>query len=126
VNETRIEESSIKCLIDRFYGKVNADPQLAPVFQAAIGSTDAEWQPHLRKMYAFWGAVMLNRPGYRGNPFQKHKDLPAFDPTLFDRWLALFAETAHEVYVPEIAARYIDRSQMIAAGLKAGLYPLAG
>lgn len=120
--ENQITEESIRRLIDRFYTKVRADKDLAPVFIQAIGEDSAVWGPHLEKMYAFWSSVMLTSGRYHGNPLQKHRDLPAFDSALFDRWLALFAETAEELHGAEDAALYIKKSRLIAESLKLGLY----
>lgn len=117
-----ITEESIKELVDRFYAKVREDAKLGPVFDEAIGKNDQDWKPHLERMYAFWSSVMLTSGRYHGNPMQKHKDLPHFDESLFDTWLALFAETAHEIHDAVIAERYIDRSRRIAESLKLGLY----
>lgn len=117
-----ITEESIKNLVDRFYAKVRSDTELGPIFKSTIGENDQDWKPHLRRMYAFWSSVMLTSGRYHGNPMQKHKDLPHFDESLFDTWLALFAETAHEVHNTAIAQRYIDRSKRIAESLKLGLY----
>lgn len=118
----RITEQSIRMLVDRFYQKVRAHDQLGPVFESAIGKTDAQWAPHLERMYAFWSSIMLASGRYHGNPMQKHKDLPTFDEDLFAIWLTLFAETAREVHDPPIADHYIDRSKRIAETLKRGLY----
>ena len=117
-----ITEETIRQLVDRFYGKVRKDAQLAPIFNNAIGTDEAEWQPHLQRMYDFWSSVMLSGGRYRGTPMKKHQDLPAFDATLFDRWLKLFEETARELHTPDIAERYIAKSRMIAESLKYGLY----
>ena len=117
-----ITKESIKELIDRFYAKVRDNAELGPVFDAAIGENDQDWKPHLERMYAFWSSVMLTSGRYHGNPMQKHKDLPHFDEGLFDTWLTLFAETAHEIHEPIIADQYIDRSRRIAESLKLGLY----
>lgn len=117
-----ITELTIETLINRFYQKIRVDAELGPVFTAAIGKEDKQWKPHLERMYAFWSSVMLTSGRYQGNPMQKHKALPSFDENLFERWLALFAETAHEVHTNAIAEKYIDRSQRIAESLKLGLY----
>ncbi|HEU5046362.1 MAG TPA: group III truncated hemoglobin [Rickettsiales bacterium] len=122
MKESAITEETIKRLVDTFYRKVRADAVLAPVFTAIIGESDEEWKDHLHRMYDFWSSVMLTSGKYHGNPLQKHKDLPAFDMVLFDRWLALFEQTAQELYTPEIAAQYIAKSRRIAESLKLGIY----
>jgi len=113
-----ITEASIIELVDSFYVKIRQDAELGPIFNQAIGNSDAEWQPHLEKLYAFWSSVMLASRRYHGNPMKKHIDLPPFDVSLFDRWLDLFAETAHELYTNDIAMSYQVKSRNIARNLR--------
>lgn len=126
LKQNQVTENNIKMLVDAFYAKARADIELGPVFTAAIGESDSFWAPHLEKMYAFWSSIMLTSGRYHGNPLKKHKDLPYFDPALFDRWLTLFAETAGEIYTPDIAALYAEKSRRIAESLKLGLYYCSG
>lgn len=69
-----VSENSIRELVDAFYVKVRADPELAPIFARAI---PGDWQPHLTQMYAFWSSVMLTTGRYKGNPVAKHLVIPA-------------------------------------------------
>lgn len=124
--EPAITEETIKRLVDAFYEKVRSDAVLAPIFITIMGESDADWKEHLQVMYAFWSSVMLTSGRYRGNPLQKHKDLPAFDITLFDRWLALFEQTAQELHTPDTAAQYVAKSRRIAESLKLGIYYKSG
>lgn len=117
-----ITENNITQLVYNFYTKVRADKELGSIFANAIGNDDAKWEPHLQRMVDFWSSIMLSSGNYHGNPFQKHKDLPLFDISLFDRWLKIFEETAHELYNEEIAEQYIKKSTRIAESLKFGLY----
>lgn len=120
--EDVITEDTIESLVNRFYQKVRADAELGPIFDTTIGQTEQQWKPHLERMYAFWSSIMLSSGRYHGNPMQKHKALPSFDAAQFDRWLVLFAETAHEIHTRDIAEKYIDRSQRISESLKLALY----
>lgn len=113
-----ITEDSIKQLVDNFYIKIRQDKELGSIFNQAIGNTDDEWQPHLEKLYDFWSSIMLASRRYHGNPMKKHIDLPPFDLSLFDRWLELFTETAHELYTKDIAIQYKVKSRNIARNLK--------
>lgn len=117
-----ITEASITDLVHRFYAKVREDEALGPIFANAIGDDDAQWGPHLQRMVDFWSSIMLTSGRYHGNPFQKHKDLPPFDISLFDRWLILFEETVKELHSDDIAERYMDKARRIAESLKLGLY----
>jgi hemoglobin len=122
----RVTEDTIRELVGGFYAKVRKDPDLGPIFTAMIGDSAEAWQPHLQKMYDFWSSVMLATSRYDGTPMRKHKELPPFDPALFGRWLALFAETAQEIHTGPIAAIYIEKSRRIAESLKLGIYGLPG
>ena len=86
-----VSEDGIRQLVDAFYVKVRADPELAPIFARAI---PGDWQPHLTKMYAFWSSVMLATGRYKGNPVAKHLVIPGMKPELFERWLALLTPPA--------------------------------
>src|SRR5947208_16622162 len=113
----RVSEDGIRQLVDAFYVKVQADPELGPIFARAI---PGDWQPHLNKMYAFWSSVMLTTGRYKGNPLVKHLVIPGIRPQLFERWLALFNETCGELFddgVSEevrVKAVRIDESLMLA------------
>jgi hemoglobin len=50
----------------------------------------------------------------------KHLPLPV-DAAHFDRWLALFEETAREICSPEAAAYFVERARRIAASLELGI-----
>ena len=119
--KSSITEASICLLVDAFYAKVKADPQLGPIFLQAIGNEPDAWKEHLHKMYSFWSSVMLSSGRYRGNPLKKHIDLPPFNPAFFERWLELFAETANVLHPPMIAASYIEKSKRIAESISLGV-----
>jgi truncated hemoglobin YjbI len=56
----------------------------------------------------------------------KHIALPPFDVRLFDKWLGVFSETAHEIHTDDVAALYVERSEIIAANLRAGVSRMWG
>lgn len=112
----QISEELIETLVRGFYAKVRADDLIGPVFNARI----AEWEPHLQKMFAFWSSVTLGTGRYEGAPMRQHINLPV-DNTHFDRWLALFEQTAQEVFPPEVAEYFIARAWRIAASFEMGI-----
>jgi hemoglobin len=114
--ETGINETVIETLIRGFYARVRKDPLLAPVFESRI----ADWEPHLDKMFAFWSSMTLHTARYHGQPMAKHMPL-AVDARHFDRWLALFEETAREVCPPAAAGRFIERARRVAESLELGV-----
>lgn len=76
----------VKRLVDVFYGKVQQDDLLEPIFN---GFAKIDWAHHLPKMYAFWGGMILGQPGYSGQPFPPHVPLPVTREH-FQRWVGLF------------------------------------
>jgi hemoglobin len=102
--------ADIKIFVDAFYGQVKRDPQIGPVFFAAIGEN---WQPHLDRLYAFWDSVLFSSPGFNGNPFARHIGLP-ITQLHFDKWLQLFNETIDAHFDGPMALEAKNRAQLIA------------
>jgi hemoglobin len=116
VARTGIDEHMIERLVRAFYARVRTDPLLAPVFESRIH----DWEPHLRRMCAFWSSVALMSGRYHGSPMARHLPLPV-DAAHFDRWLALFEETAREVCPGAAAAHFIERARRIAESIELGI-----
>jgi len=114
--ETKITEAEISTLVENFYAKVRKDPDIGPIFNAIVD----DWPYHLALLKDFWSTVLLTTGRYKGDPMMKHLQLP-LDPPHFERWLALFAETANETLSPDHAAIVIDKSHRIANNFKAGI-----
>lgn len=121
VARTGITEAMIEHLVHGFYAKVRSDAVLGPIFDARI----ADWEPHLARMCAFWSSVALMTGRYHGTPMARHLPLPV-DGGHFDRWLALFEETAREVCPPEAEAHFVERARRIASSLELGIAGAAG
>jgi len=113
---TGITETMIEELVRAFYAKVRADEVLGPIFEAKI----RDWEPHLQQMFAFWSSVALMTGRYHGTPMVKHNRLPV-DASHFDRWLALFEETAREVCPPQAVTHFMERARRIASSLEMGV-----
>jgi hemoglobin len=114
--ETGIDETMIEALVRGFYARVRQDPLLAPIFDERI----SHWEPHLDSMFAFWSSLTLQTGRYHGQPMAKHVPL-AVDSRHFDRWLALFEETARELCPPAAAERFIERARRVAESLELGV-----
>lgn len=110
--ETGLDEAMLGRLVRGFYGKVRADALLGPIFAERI----EDWEPHLVRMTEFWSSVALMTGRYHGQPVPKHAGLPV-GWGHFERWLALFAETAREVCPPAGAAHVVARAENIARSL---------
>ena len=115
-----IDEAGIAALVAGFYGRARQDALIGPVFEAAI----EDWDHHLARLTDFWSSVTLSTGRYKGNPFGAHRPLP-LAPPMFERWLSLWRETAHDVFTPPVAASLIQKAELIASSLRMGLFGLA-
>lgn len=111
--ESRITEQEISELVDRFYAKVRLDPEIGPIFNETV----ADWDVHLRLLKDFWSTVLLGTGRYKGSPPVAHFNLPIGDKH-FERWLALFEETAGEVMRPLHAELVSERAHHIGENMK--------
>ncbi len=93
---------------------------LGPVFEATIA--EEEWPYHLETMRRFWSSVMLASGKYSGNPVAVHRVVAGIERLLFADWLALFTETAAELFEPEPASKFAAKAQRIATSLQLALF----
>ena len=114
-----IDEAIIRSLVHGFYAKVRDDAKIGPIFNRVIGG---DWDQHLAKMCDFWSSVMLITGSYKGNPMVAHMRLKMVRPEHFERWLALFNETATELCDPEVAACFVAKAENIARSLQLGMF----
>lgn len=112
-----ISEADVARLVRAFYGRVRADAELGPIFEARLAG---RWDAHLGKMVDFWSSVALGAGRYQGKPHLAHRGM-GLDEATFARWLALFEETAGDVCAPDAAAFFIDRARRIADSLMIGV-----
>lgn len=113
-----ITEDMLATLVPAFYGRVRQDPLIGPLFNAAVD----DWDEHLGKLTAFWSSVMLTSGRYKGSPMAAHlRHADAIRPEMFERWLAIWAETTSDL-VPGAAAQTLqERAGRIAESLQLGL-----
>lgn len=113
---TGIDEAMIETLVRRFYARIREDAMLGPIFDARI----RDWEPHLRRMCDFWSSVVLSSGAYHGAPMRMHLPLPV-DARHFDRWLALFEQTARELFDERVTDHFMVRARRIATSLELGI-----
>ena len=111
-----LDEARVATLVERFYDKVRVDALLGPVFNPLVD----DWDAHKVLMTSFWSTVALHSGHYRGNPLAKHQPLP-ITVEHFQRWLALWRETALEVLDPDVAALMIGYAERIGYGMRVGM-----
>jgi hemoglobin len=110
-------DDQIETLVATFYARIRKDPELGPIFLAAIGE---DWSAHLKTMCDFWSSVMNTTGRYKGKPIPAHIKLQGIEPRHFERWLKLFSETAHGLFDTQLAAMFLVRAERIAESLKLG------
>lgn len=114
-----LDDDALKSLVHAFYARVRADARLGPIFNDAIG----DWPEHLEKLSVFWSSVMLTTGRYKGRPVPAHvKHQSRITPELFDRWLALWAQTTDELMPTATAAALQDRAGRIAESLQLAMF----
>ncbi|GAA0263761.1 group III truncated hemoglobin [Rhodanobacter caeni] len=111
-----LDEALLATLVDHFYEKVRRDPDIGPIFNAAVH----DWDEHKRLLTSFWASVALRAGSYRGNPMAAHRPHP-IQARHFDRWLELWRETCGEELDEANAAQMLDYAQRIGRSLKFGL-----
>lgn len=114
-----VDEASLERLIPAFYARVQADPLLGPVFNAAID----DWDHHYQLLTRFWSSVMRSSGRYKGSPVRAHlAHRSAITPAMFDRWLALWAEVTAQQLPPQQAAALQAKAATIGESLKLALF----
>ncbi len=112
-----ISEKQIAVLVDTFYARVRQDETLGPIFERVVGDA---WEPHLEKMRAFWSSLTLASGRYKGNPMMAHLMLtPRIGAEHFERWLALWRQTAAELFPGHAAVKFVDKAETMAERLLA-------
>jgi len=111
----------IAAFVDRFYGRLLADPELRPIFIDAAG---IDLPTHLPRIRAYWCKMLLGQPGYRRHTMKLHRAVHArrpFTPADFERWLALFNATLDAGFAGPFSERARRLAARIAANMQAGL-----
>jgi len=115
-----VDEAFIARLVETFYGRVLAHPDLGPVFDAKLSG---RWPEHMEKMKSFWSAVAFRSGAYGGKPVQAHTGVENLKPDLFPKWLALFAATLDDIAPsPEAKTWFMATAERIAKSLTLSLF----
>ncbi len=118
---TGIDETMIATLVHTFYGRIQQDHILGPIFASRIEN----WPRHLQTMCDFWSSVVLMTGRYHGRPMPKHAPLP-LEGAHFDRWLALFEQTAADTCPAAATELFIEKARRIAESLELGIATYRG
>jgi len=108
-----VSEEAVADLVARFYGRIQVDERLGPLFAAAV----PDWDQHLQVMRDFWSAVLRRTARYSGCVMSPHFGLP-IECSDFDLWLALFRPSAQEALPPGAAAHAIVVAEAVSDRLR--------
>ena len=108
-----ITREQINELVESFYGRVQGDPRLGPVFAGRI----EDWGPHLAKMKLFWASVLLKTGEYKGKPVPAHFAMKEVAEDDFRIWLEHFRTTVAEIFEPDARPVIIAHAERIASSL---------
>ena len=121
--EMGIDETFVSTLVDTFYQRVRAHPELGPIFAGEV----QDWDEHLPKMKAFWSSVALNSGRYSGKPVPAHQKLSGVSEDDFTTWLGLFEQTLIEIAPsPAVVPYFMERAERIAQSLKLAMFSFPG
>lgn len=109
-------EAEIRDFVHDFYGRVQKDAILGPIFNAHI----QDWPAHLQLLCDFWSALILHTGRFSGAPMPKHIALPDLRADLFEHWLNLFQRTAADQPNQTMANMAVEISRRIANRLWMG------
>ena len=119
-DDPMILEAAIERLVRRFYEKGDADDLIGPIFRAIPALED-----HLVVIIDFWSRQLIGTDRYTGRPFPPHWKLE-LTPEHFDRWMALFGETAREELPAGLADKAIEKAGHMSTAFQAAMFPLRG
>ena len=111
----------IEFFVDRFYERMLADEQLAPIFVDVAQIDLAVHLPHIKD---YWCKLLLGDAEYRRHTMDIHRQLHskrALQAQDFERWLSFFAATVDDYFVGERAERAKQVAASIAANMQKSL-----
>jgi len=116
--EIGVDAAYIDHFVETFYGKIQRDNLLGPIFNERI----KDWPAHLARMKSFWRSVLHNSGEFAGNPMLKHLVIPGIGLEHFSHWLQLFYQTLRDAEPTcEATALVGGRARMIADSLLTGI-----
>jgi hemoglobin len=113
----------IEWLVDRFYERLLADEQLAPIFVDVAAIDLAVHLPHIKD---YWCKLLLGEKAYQRHTMEIHRQLHGKRPLAaedFQRWLLFFNATVDAHFTGERAARARQIAAAIAANMQSSLSP---
>ncbi len=111
----------IEAFVDRFYQRVLADAELAPIFLEVAAVDLVVHLPHIKD---YWCKLLLGETAYRRHTMNIHRQLHEKRPLRavdFNRWLHLFQDTVDSGWTGHRAERAKRVAKSIAENMQVGL-----
>lgn len=108
---------NIAYFVDRFYERILADEQLAPIF---VDVAEIDLAVHLPHIKEYWCKLLLGEKQYQRHTMAIHRQLHARRPLQaddFQRWLTFFNETVDDHFIGERA----DRAKQVATAIASNM-----
>jgi len=110
---TTIED--VELLVSDFYKKLLNDSVTKTKF------THLNIEDHLPKIVDFWAFILLDKPGYSGNVFEKHISLN-LEPVHFEKWVAFWTETVNVLFSGPKADLACQRAMLLSYTFQSKLF----
>ena len=108
---------NIEMFVDRFYERLLADEQLAPIF---VDVAEIDLAVHLPHIKDYWCKLLLGEKSYQRHTMNIHRQLHGKRPLQgrdFQRWLEFFTTTADTWF----AGERTERAKKVAASISANM-----
>jgi hemoglobin len=112
-----VTPAQIDRVVQVFYARIRAHPDLGPIFAAHIH----DWPAHEEKIARFWRNAILLEGSYDGNPMRTHMAAGNVRSDHFPAWLAEFDAVLRAELSPDLAAAWSALAHRIGQGLSFGL-----
>ena len=112
---------NIELFVDRFYQRLLADEQLAPIFVDVAQIDLAVHLPHIKD---YWCKLLLGEQSYQRHTMNIHRQLHGkreLHAQDFERWLSFFIRTVDENFAGKRAERAKQVATAIAANMEKSL-----
>ena len=105
----------IELLVSNFYDKLLEDTITKDKFK------HLDIKAHLPKIVDFWAFILIDKPGYTGNVFDKHLHL-SLEPAHFERWIEFWTKTVNELFKGPKAELAVQRALLLSYTFQSKLY----
>jgi hemoglobin len=106
-----VNENDVANLVRTFYNRLLSDELMSPHFKGI------DFEHHFPRMIGFWSFILLDKTGFEGNVFDKHRHLKIGDAH-FERWIATFCQTVDDLHAGETAEKAKQQAKVIGMGFQ--------